>query len=282
MPRIQFPVLFQPIVTGAAPETITLDKWFAPPSQPVRPNRRPQPDSSAYVLSTTPETVTADRWAQPPSQPTRQPVRRPLDQPVGPLAPLAAPEVVTLDKWFAPPTQPVGPKPRPQPNSSAYVLSTSPATVPADRWAQPPSQPVLPKPRQLPSGSAFVLGTSPTAVSVDQWLIPLSQPVAAKPRQLLTYQVGPQSTLAETITADKWLPQTNQPIRLPRQPQHLQPVWSTTTPAVVSAPPGLTYIVAASNPSPGASRQVAIGAGISLTYGIAAAPLGRALITWVD
>lgn len=78
--RWQYQSLFEPVKFTADVETVTLDKWYLPLSEPVRD--RPQPLRTTYSFFTeldlAVEVITLDKWYLPLSEPVRRP--RPLNQ----------------------------------------------------------------------------------------------------------------------------------------------------------------------------------------------------------
>lgn len=113
MARILYPRLFAPVSQSA--ETVTVDRWAQPTSQPVRCVPPQQNTGTFAPVSTAAETVTADRWAQPASQPTR---RVPTQQPAALFGPVVSStsEIITADKWVQPPSQPTRRTPAQQPS----------------------------------------------------------------------------------------------------------------------------------------------------------------------
>lgn len=85
---------------NTAPETTTLDRWYAPLSLPVQPRRAQQQQSHTEPVSLSPETTTLDRWHQPLSLPV--PPRRAQQQQSHTEPVSLASETTTLDRWYQP------------------------------------------------------------------------------------------------------------------------------------------------------------------------------------
>ncbi len=99
-------------------ETITLDKWFQPLSEPVRTTpplsvgAMPSFEMDADSL-TRPEATTLDKWFIPFSEPVREGPARIAHLYSGPIDDVniwPSPEVVTLDKWYMPLSLPTLPR----------------------------------------------------------------------------------------------------------------------------------------------------------------------------
>lgn len=135
---------FVPVV--AAPEVITVDKWFRPLVEPVRRTGLAASEQQALTLGPFPVTASLNGWGQPFSEPQRRRARVDVSQPVFVHAP--APEVVTVDKWyrdFNPPTLPRSYKAALAPYyfASNYLVPAPYVDPPMASWSYSWSLPVL-------------------------------------------------------------------------------------------------------------------------------------------
>lgn len=133
-------------------ENITLDKWFRPPSEPVRvsPNFN---WITAGDFKFEPFTVTPpiDRWAQPIAQPVLDIRRQQQTYPFfffDPF-PIVSVEEITLDKWFVQASEPVRRVPEHRWVYPSFVIDPNILTqgerIYFDGWNQPIGQRMLQK-----------------------------------------------------------------------------------------------------------------------------------------
>ncbi len=199
-----------PIVVA---ETVTIDKWFAAPSQPTR---RIGLGVHEQVASVAPVFVPLREfgWFAALGEPTRRKTS------VASQAALSWPsgEVVTHDKWFAALSQPVR---RVAERRQAYAM---PAFVPdlAFDWFSALSAPPKPK-TSVATASHPALAwsghTPPSSevVSVDKWFASLSDPVRVRPRLAAGSQQHAAFVKAtpfeESVTVDRWLMPLSAPTR---------------------------------------------------------------------
>jgi hypothetical protein len=232
-PRVQtllYPALQEPVpLDMAAPgEDVTVDKWFSPPSQPVR--------RTGIGVEQQPALAWSGHTPAEPGDGTG------LASVVGGLAPrvtsflypslqepvsiVEAPaETVTLDKWFAPLSQPI--RGRTTTGQQFLAFVPNPETL---AWYVPVQQPQAGKPRQQQE-ALFWSGHAP--LQVDDWRSPIEQPQRRTARQYQEFFWGyttPAS--AEDVTLDKWFTPAGQPQFKPAR-QYQEYFWSAHTPAAV-------------------------------------------------
>jgi hypothetical protein len=173
------------------PEVTSLDKWFAPFSEPVRV----QPTSLAGLISGTVY------------------VGEPSD--VEPLAEFLG--------WFKDLSQPTYPKVLPTAIYPAtfdqYELVDVDPTAERLAWYVDLSVPTLPKVR-VAEFLAFITDadslTRAETTTVDRWWRELSEPLRLKPRfhEALNQNVTDGITPIETVTVDKWYSSFSEPVRV--------------------------------------------------------------------
>lgn len=214
----QYQSTAQPVTTPAA-AVVPIDqfRWLSQWSEPytVRNTGGAQYKSFLSKVAFNVETISLDKWFEPLSEPTR---RTGLDvsrqQIVAYTGTSPFGEIVTVDKWFNQQLDPVRFKlslATHQQQFLAYVEAAPFAeTVTESRWHQAWSEPVRVKPG-LPAGEQQFLAHVPRiteTLTVDKWFEWLSEPV----RQKLGLPAGEQQSLAlvkaapfgEAITEDKW------------------------------------------------------------------------------
>lgn len=178
LPRVVRPAAgpVVPLLPIQTIETVTLDKWFQPLTQPLRKVVRPiTPAVAAPVL--TPENVSLDKWYQPLPQPVRAKVR--TISPAGVGGPILSLADITLDRWVPALSQPLRTRaPSILPAAAAPVLPPlAPQTVTVDEWFQPLPQPTR-RTRAVPGDA---IARAPTVIAAPpvtrmDWFQPLSQP----------------------------------------------------------------------------------------------------------
>ncbi|MCI0420076.1 MAG: hypothetical protein L0312_12770 [Acidobacteria bacterium] len=236
----QYPANAEPTFSPPpAVEDITLDKWYAPLSEPRFPRY--------YLLVGEPE-VSRQIPAVPDMagwyvQDVRVPA--PRNRTAALLAsgltfvpePEAAAEEVTLEKWFSPFSEPlrvrkplpVGARPSTWDDPQAL---TQPEATTLDRWFQPFGEPVR-QPRNrfayLAAGAfdSTVIWPSAETVTLDKWFCPLSEPLRVKPPLPVgaapSFWIDPNAlTFPESTTLDRWFQPFSEPVRYRARRAHLQ------------------------------------------------------------
>lgn len=177
--------IFEPVYF----ETSTLDKWFAPTSQPTR--RKPQVNQgiSSYVepVTFTPETF-VPVFSQSPVH-IVVPVRFQYKAHFPDLRSLTAPENVTVDKWFAPTQQPVRRKVQAPLQRTFYTERGIVEIVSLDKWIQPAQIPVRQKRFTAPAQFEPVFFNP--FISLDKWYVPTQQPVRTIPTRRYMWPAYP-------------------------------------------------------------------------------------------
>lgn len=249
------------------PETILLDKWWQPDSQPTYiQHRTPELASPFLVPNAVAENITVDKWFEPASQPTYLPKRSAalLGQIVTDARLLTQAELTSVDKWG--PYYPhwlarVSPAPALISSGSVGPVTTifSGEVVTLDKWWQPASQLT-----RLASRDAVLyqflidpnLLTQAEAVTLDRfradypdYLNRISQlPMLSSAGEFFVAPLG------ERITIDKWLADyPNQLARIYVQPASGSPLpipefisldkWYVEHPGPVRIPPRIPGIV---------------------------------------
>jgi hypothetical protein len=246
MPTVQYPALTEPVLVEAAPEDVTVDKWFAATHQPqfrkigVRPNPNEIQVVSYGSFTSLPPlpfqmaTVIYDDvlWQY-------QSIAKPVDTPA------AVAETISLDKWFVRAGEPVRTLPKVTHTPSVAITEPSLFVTQALAWIRPIEVPTLPKVR--PAWNYQNPITEPTLVEQQNvcWIQPLSLPVLPKVRTAHTLYVAPQT---ETIPAPG-VPDffsTSPAVYFPRKPSmglwapsHMYVQWDSTllpdTPSTVGS-----------------------------------------------
>jgi hypothetical protein len=212
-----------PVFTPAAAETITIDKWFEPVSQPTYQPRRSEQGQSVTDpnLLTQKEQVTISKFK--PAYPDWLPRPYPLDLFTVPGHQQAFAYIHGYeDHWH--PNYPSS-LPRPYPAATyiasgatgPFVFAAAAEVVTLDKWGQPSLQPSLRRRTGVCSGSVFVGGE---VISLDKWFEPPSQPLFV-PSRIASFAPEPSIVqvvaAAETITIDKWFEPVSQPTYQPRR-----------------------------------------------------------------
>jgi hypothetical protein len=180
--------LFEPVMTPAAAETVTLDKWTPCLPEPTRP---PKQLAGRSAASFSPEwgVITGDivmtAWMPhyagggiSDSHFLYQAKAEPVTVP--------APETVTLDKWFRPAEQPYPYRRKPAPEGwySAPDWSEISVTVTVDQWFQPTAQPYpyrkLPVREGWNAAPDWSLYSFTAPVDLDKWQNYLPGPIYKK------------------------------------------------------------------------------------------------------
>jgi len=205
-------------------ETVTVDKWTYPWTEPVRTRQLATALQLEPAWGVFTPAITIDQygWRQPLSDPTRTSafLQSGFLQGIN----TSAPETVTADKWSYPWSEPV----RERPGLKAYLQQAfiGPVLNPntqitqnyESRWHYAWSEPVRSRPYQtsLQPFQAFQLdpSTEVTQTYESRWHYPWSEPV--RTRQLATAQqqaVGQGEPSFEVITTDKWTYPWSEPVR---------------------------------------------------------------------
>lgn len=228
--RWQHPSVIQPILSEALqPETITLDKWYSPFTDPIHKaagklmaaalitsglsvgDLSPPTSSQSFeVFISEPQSVRLFQY---------QIVSEPVFVPPG---------VVSLDKWWRPLSEPIRVK---KPLSVAARLSswndndalTRPEVTSLDKWFAPLAEPPTPDPRNeaalIASGGIFRIDVGDLDVSAEQlaWYkdLELHLSVYTKKRapEFPAYIVdADQLTQPEVTSLDKWHSPLSEPV----------------------------------------------------------------------
>ena len=164
--RFLYQGIADPLTVPAAGETVTLDKWYRPASEPVRKVVA----IAAIVGATTfappfvPDSaaVTLDRWYQPASEPVRTSVPLLLEGGMT-VAPPFVPDsaAVTMDRWYQPASEPVRTVPAAQQQATTFVPVVEVPAPSMDSWYQPASEPVQTVPAAIQQASDFKMPFTP-------------------------------------------------------------------------------------------------------------------------
>ncbi len=205
-------LLYQSIaqpVQFATAETITVDKWLAPFSTPVRAVTRPAPEELFFVGS---DTARDNRWLALFSEPVR---RKPTVQPDA-LAWAPFTQAPKTD-WIGPFSDPTRRKPTVHPD--AVTFHPFPFTVEGYGWRAPFSEPARRQVRIQPDAQSWSYFTpAPTeVVTVDKWFSAFAEQARIK--------VGLGAHLQKPVTLDpfpitveayRWQQPFSEPVRIRR------------------------------------------------------------------
>lgn len=160
-------LFFVPVISQA--ETITVDKWVQPQSQPQ--NKISYRQTGGEYRFEVPRTILVSDWFQPVSEPVR---RRPT-QLLGGESRFELPRTILLSDWFAEVQQPYFSKFRLIPFGE-YRFEV-PRTILLSDWYQPISQPIQ-RIRQVNYGGDVrtEVVAAGEIVTLDKWYQPISQP----------------------------------------------------------------------------------------------------------
>lgn len=197
--------------TPSGAETVTVDKWHQPWSEPTR--RKPQTSQQALAWSgfTPTEVVTLDKW----HASWREPVRDIAFEVVSNTTNFVVPaEVVTLDKWYASWREPVQDKAFEVVSDivAFAAIPTPAAVITEDEWHQAWSVPVRLKPglrSYLQQPLAFV---AKPVVSFS-WFNSLEEPPKTKKLGTSQQQAVAWVPFRENVTEDKWHQPWSEPVR---------------------------------------------------------------------
>lgn len=198
--RLSGPTSFPVPPIEEVAEEITLDKWYAPLSQPVlvKAHASEFPTSTNDTEGLTqPEVTSLDKWWSPLSEFLHRDKRSAAAlEPASIIDPdlLTRPEETLVSKWVPQTSEPVRLKARLLTAlQEAFFVDANIAAVPPaeeitlDKWYQPHSEPVRVKPRAS-SFPEFTIDTEgltfPEVTSLDKWFAPLSEPVRVQPTSL--------------------------------------------------------------------------------------------------
>ena len=207
-------------------ETVTLDKWVSPWSEPARTRQlaaaQQQAVAAPLFIS---ETITVDKWFAPWREPVRAKpgLSTSLQQfYTSGIEDTLEPGATYESPWHYPWSEPVRQKPgllaALQPDRTVSPIQPIENITP-DKWFAPWREPVREKPglrTSLQPFFAFVLdpSTEITQGYESRWHYPWSEPVRV--RQLATAQqqsVAQGEPSFEVITADKWVYPWSEPVR---------------------------------------------------------------------
>jgi len=225
--RWTYPSFFPDTILHVAPgiENVTLDKWYISPA-PV-PRRSWRFQERFYQVDpfslTRGESITIDKWFRPASQPTfkKSDLRwtYPTFFPDAQLHEVPGIEIVTLDKWY------VAPEPVPikawRFQERFYQIDplqlTRSESITIDKWFSPASGPIRIPPFPLRTGilTADLKPIVTDNVTLDKWFIPSSIPrfdVTTNEFLSPCFIMDPRHlTDGESITLEKWFRQTSNP-----------------------------------------------------------------------
>lgn len=224
MSLFQYQALAKPVLGG--PETVSVDRWLQPLSQPVWAKRLPTGGVTAPPVAPVPATI---GWLAPLATPQFRKAVQPASGAAAPVS--TSPETTTVDRWQQPLSLPLWSKsPRAWAPFLAEPLSESPETSSPDRWLQPLSLPVRRMAAPADSPALFWSGFTPPPPAFTSlgWLPSFEVPRLPQRPRPASGGVGPLSTAPETTTVDRWLA----PLSLP--------LWrrdGVAPYAVLSAPP---------------------------------------------
>lgn len=195
--RWQYQSRAEPVLVPSA-ETITLDKWYRPASEPVRA----AVGIATAVLAT-----------------------------IGMVEPAGAFDEIIGYQWQQPTSQPVLVAPRPVDEGGSFFGSLDPI-IPSFGWYEPASEPV--RTARFLVGGLSVQNIDPISTSetitLDKWYQPASEPVRVVPRAL---DVGWFAWHTDTPDPPElsWFQPASEPVRLiPRALDVGWFAWNTTTP----------------------------------------------------
>ena len=179
------------------------------------------------------ETVTLDKYQRPLSEPVRVPPRlgEGLQQALAFVAP--APDAASGGRWLQPLAEPVRVKPRLVEGLQQSLALVQPVPLPDAQppslWQRPLAEPVR-VPQRLAEAQQQALLVDPAAFTTpgrERWFVPLAEPVrthtlgVALQQSLAWYPSTPAPS--EVVTVDKWLRPFAEPVRSqPRLPEALQ------------------------------------------------------------
>lgn len=209
---------------GLISESVTLDKWYAPPSQPTYLPKRTGAEQGQSVtdtkLLTQQEQVTISRFKATYPDWLPRPYSEATYVASGYTGPVVVSEVVTIDKWWQPTSQPIYLKRCPvlDQDVTDSRLLTQQESVSISKWGQPAPEVARRRRYGVNSGSAFV-GLISETVTLDKWFSPASQPLF-QPSRIPSLVPEPAfvqvvAAGAEVVTLDKWWHEQPDPVRPP-------------------------------------------------------------------
>jgi hypothetical protein len=189
--------------------------------------------SAAPVFTPTAETVTVDKWWQPLSEPVRVKagLATPLQQSLALVKAAPFPETVSIDRWLLPFSEPVRIKPGLLVDAQREVGYANIQPLVSFGWFNWLNEPVRLKPGLgAPYQLVYAANTSPftETVTVDKWFAWLAEPVRVKARlgtALNQYEAFVKaSPFPETVTESRWHQPWSEPVRFRRLPTSEQQV----------------------------------------------------------
>jgi hypothetical protein len=209
---------------GLISESVTLDKWYAAPSQPTYLPKRTGAEQGQSVtdtkLLTQQEQVTISRFKATYPDWLPRPYSEATYVASGYTGPVVVSEVVTIDKWWQPSSQPIYLKRSPvlDQDVTDSRLLTQQESVSISKWGQPAPEVARRRRYGVNSGSAFV-GLISETVTLDKWFSPASQPLF-QPSRIPSLVPEPAfvqvvAAGAEVVTLDKWWHEQPDPVRPP-------------------------------------------------------------------
>jgi hypothetical protein len=236
-------------VISTAGETIGLEKWYAPTSQPTY-KRALHPSYSTTFYTVDPYALTVQppisigTWAYLPMLPTRRTDQRNAypSTVVDPYI-LTQKEDIKVNKWFAPPSQPTYRKMLPASQQTVFSISpyalTQAESVSADKWFYQPQIPVRTKYyRDAPQTFVSVVVTTET-ITPDKWFAEASRPTLRKELKSALHQPFTTDSYGQTqpevTSLDKWFAEASRPTYRKGLPAQAHQFFTIDTKAITLA-----------------------------------------------
>lgn len=220
--RWQYPSYVEPVLDEAQrPETVLLDKYWQPPSEPL--HTAPRSAAALYASSVLVEfgipipvpdigflIVAVDPARKPPA-------------PIPPLPELvpgagALPEFITLDRWFQQASEPQRQPPLPWLEAATELVldeTQRPEIISLDKWWREADNPLWPVP--FPQPTFPLLPPFIEEIALDKWWRQPSEPQRQPPIPWLepaTELVLEELQRPEAVSLDKWWTPDSVPLRL--------------------------------------------------------------------
>lgn len=253
---------------------VSFDKWFQPPSIPVR-KLPPRPEGGAVETPFASHYVTAIAWQVQTSEPIRT-VARTVPEGFSQWELDFSKVIPTVDGWHRQHPGPVLAPRRSPPGEASYVAQPSLFTITLDQWHQQASEPIRRRPSRIDAGAV----SPPIYVTLPDvaWFVPTSEPQRQK-RRLVAEQFAiinvssvvphewhqptarPVFTVPQPqrpaefflpfepayVTLDKWHAAPSEPVRV--APKRLPGLWvGVLEPSLATSPPDLSWYQPATEP----------------------------------
>ena len=229
---LQYQVSATPVlVSAAAPETITADKWHSPLAEQPR-RARPVPGGiSAFY----PAPISGSGTGSVPAISIAIPTVQTFQYQVAAAVPVVA-ELIGADKWFTQfqfPTRRVGLSARNQQVLARVGFAPFAETVSVDRWLEPLSE--QPRRSRAVGLDAHGFVAVADATTTDKWFSSFSVPARRTglgvPHQLSSAYVE-AAPFPESVTADRWFGLFSEQPRRPRSASLVAPGFTPTVEAI--------------------------------------------------